>query len=126
MQVADALRGNDGASSSSSVERPSDIAKLTRRVEEKAEEANGSRDQQTERQYRDGLLRATTLRKVLAAVPVHALQAAVAAEQRRKAIQQQKEAAGSASRKQASLRLEGSYTITEDKICLQNLTWDCI
>ena len=104
MQVADALRGNDGASScSSSVERPSDIAKLTRRVEaeEEAVEAGGISRDQTERQYRDGLLRATTLRKVLAAVPVHALQAAVAAEQRRKAIQEQQKS-GSASRKQAS------------------------
>ena len=103
MQVADALRGNDGASScSSSVERPSDIAKLTRRVEaeEEAVEAGGISRDQTERQYRDGLLRATTLRKVLAAVPVHALQAAVAAEQRRKVIQEQQKAAG--SKKQAS------------------------
>ena len=114
MQVADALRGNDGvSSSSSSVERPSDIAKLTRRVEaeeEAAEAAGGiSRGDRTERQYRDGLLRATTLRKVLAAVPVHALQAAVAAEQRRKAIQEQQKAAD--SKKQVSFLLMNSNLV---------------
>ena len=45
MQVADALRGNDGVSSSSSVERPSDIAKLTRRVEAEEEAVEASRSQ---------------------------------------------------------------------------------
>ena len=67
----------------SSVERPSDITKLTK-VDKIREEEGDANSGNQERRYRDELVRAVTLRKTFAAVPVHALQAAMAAEQKRK------------------------------------------